>query len=589
MTSLAHKSLAQSGTARFQLHKCLLIALGACAVWILIPETALADEATPGKSTSLSADDVSGLVALDWVLIALYALATVGLGIHYGRKQTTPEEYFVGDRKMSPFMVGISLFATLLSSISYLSLPGEAFGRGPVILVGLLAFPLVYFVVGYGMMPYYMKHRVTSAYELLEIRLGSGIRILGASMFLALRLVWMTLLVYIASKMMTVMMGVHESWTTTIVVVTGGVSIIYTSLGGMKAVVVTDLMQTILLYLGALLVLITVSWDFGGFGWFPTEWHSTWPDQPAFSWDPKTRMTMFGTLLTIFVWYTATMGGDQVSVQRFMAVQDAKAARRVLAVQFTTAAIVQLTLCMVGFALLAFFYAHPEAVPKDLDVTKNADKMFPRYVSHHLPMGISGLVVAGMFAAAMSSIDSGVNSITAVVMTDFLGRSKWNPKTDRQRTMTSRSLAFGIGAFVVSCSSLMKYIEGNITEVTNKTVNLLTTPIFGLFFFALFVRRAKPIGVWCGTIAGVSVAAAIAFSGPLVYGLHLLFDIDLAVFNVKEILHTDAATGDKWWTAEDPISFQWMAPIAFATDIAVGYLVCRLVGRKAETQTERSS
>jgi SSS family solute:Na+ symporter len=527
----------------------------------------------PGGILQESDDAAQGLVFLDWTFIAIYAMATIGLGVYYSRKQSSPDEYFVGNRNMNPFFVGVSLFATLLSSISYLSLPGEAFGKGPVLLVGLLALPLVYFVVGYGLLPYYMKHRVTSAYELLEKRLGGSVRLLGASMFLALRLVWMTVLVYMAAKMMTVMMGVDESWITTIVLVTGAVSIIYTSLGGLQAVIVTDFMQTILLFTGAVLVVITVSWEFGGFDWFPTEWHPTWKDQPVFSLDPKTRITVVGTLISVFIWYTATMGGDQVSVQRFMAVKDAKAARKAMAVQFITGAIVQVTLCLVGFALLAFFYANPDAVPANLDITKDADKMFPRFISHHLPMGVSGLVVAAMFAAAMSSIDSGVNSITAVVMTDFLGRSRWNPKSDRARTITARCLAFGIGAFVVSCSSLMKFVSGNITDVTNKTVNLLTTPIFGLFFFAIFVPRARPVGVWCGAIAGTLVAAMIAFSGPLVYGLHLMFDIDLATFNVIEITQTDKATGEKWLTAEDPISFQWIAPVAFAVNIAVGWIV----------------
>jgi solute:Na+ symporter, SSS family len=569
-----------------QFTKILGVAALAILIGLMNVDCAFADSAAQEKNSANSENfESGGLVVVDWIFIGLYAVATISLGVYYSRKQTSSDEYFVGDRNMNSFLVGVSLFATLLSSISYLSMPGEAFGKGPVLLLGLLALPLVYFVVGYGILPFYMRHRVTSAYELLEAKLGTGIRLLGASMFLALRLVWMTVLVYMAAKMMTVMMGVDESWITTIVLVTGAVSIIYTSLGGLQAVVITDFMQTVLLFSGAVLVLITVTWEFGGLGWFPTEWHPTWEAQPIFSWDPKTRVTVVGTLISIFVWYTATMGGDQVSVQRFMAVKDAKAARKALLVQFSTGAIVQVTLCLVGFALLAFFYANPEAVPSSLDITKDADKMFPRFISHHLPMGISGLVVAAMFAAAMSSIDSGVNSITAVVMTDFLGRSRWNPSTDAGRTNAARLLAFCIGAFVVSCSSLMKYISGNITDVTNKTVNLLTTPIFALFFFAIFVPKARPIGVWCGAVAGTLVAGAIAFSGPLVFGLHMWLDVDLSTFNVVEKLQIDKATGERWITAEDPISFQWIAPVAFAVNVLVGWLVS-LACQKSEPTSD---
>ena len=143
-------------------------------------------------------------------------------------------------------------------------------------MIGILAYPIVYVIVAYGLLPVYMKQRVTSAYELLESQLGLSIRLLGASLFLLLRLVWMTLLVYLAAKALTVMMGVDATWIPWIVLVTGFVSVVYTSLGGLQAVVITDLMQTILLFGGAVLVILNVSWDLGGFGWFPTTWQPHW-------------------------------------------------------------------------------------------------------------------------------------------------------------------------------------------------------------------------------------------------------------------------------------------------------------------------
>ena len=191
-----------------------------------------------------------GLHIVDWVLIVLYAMVTIGLGVYFSRRQTSAKEYFVGSGHMNPVLIGVSLFATLLSTISYLSMPGEAAGKGPVVALGMLALPLVYFVVAYGLLPVYMKHRVTSAYELLETRLGLSVRLLGAAMFLALRLVWMTLLIYLAAKAMVVMMGISASWIPIIVMGTGIVSIVYTTLGGLRAVVVTDAMQTVLLFGG---------------------------------------------------------------------------------------------------------------------------------------------------------------------------------------------------------------------------------------------------------------------------------------------------------------------------------------------------
>ena len=126
----------------------------------------------------------SGLHWLDWVMIILYAAGTIFLGVHFGRKQKSSEEYFTGGGQMNALLIGVSLFATLLSTISYLGMPGEAAGKGPVYFVQALAHPITFLIVGFLMLPQYMKYRVTSAYELLEMRLGYQFRILGAVLFL---------------------------------------------------------------------------------------------------------------------------------------------------------------------------------------------------------------------------------------------------------------------------------------------------------------------------------------------------------------------------------------------------------------------
>ena len=544
-------------------------------------EPASGETAVPhSDAPAVQSASTAGLKPLDWALITLYAASTIGLGIYFGRKQESTDEYFIGSGNMNPVLIGVSLFATLLSTISYLSIPGEAAGKGPVNLVGLLALPFIFLIVAVWIIPVYMKQRVTSAYELLEERLGLSVRLLGAAMFLTLRLVWMTLLVYLAAKALVDMMSLDGSWVPLVVLITGGVSLIYTSLGGMRAVVITDFMQTVLLFVGALLVIVVVTWDFGGFGWFPTAWHTNWDTQPFFSTNPKTRVTVVGTFLTTLTWYVATSAGDQTSVQRFMSTKDAHAARRALATQFTVGAVVGLTLYAVGFALLGFYEAHHESLRAGLNVKSNADRLFPTFIADQLPVGVSGLVVSAMFAAAMSSIDSGVNSITAVVMTDCLDRFGLKPKTEKGHVRVARLLALGIGTVVVLGSSFMKYIEGNITTVTNKTVNLLTTPIFALFFFAVFVRRASAVGVWIGAIFGTITAAAIAFSGPLVYFLYVQFGVDPARFGVELITRIDQATGATWMTAQDPISYQYIGPVALAVNIVVGYIACRLFPRR---------
>ncbi len=527
--------------------------------------------------TNETAPPVTGLQWLDWVLIVLYAVSTIGLGLYFSRRTKSMQEYFTGSGNMNPILIGVSLFATLLSTISYLSVPGEAAGKGPVNQIAILGLPVVFFVVGFVMLPIYMKFRVTSAYELLEEKLGLGLRLLGATMFLALRLVWMTLLVYLASEAMTVMMGLDAKWIPIVAAITGVVAVIYTSLGGLQAVVITDLLQTVLLFGGAILVVMTVSWDFGGLGWIPTAWHANWDSQPLLPIEDgavsfKLRISGLGALLSSTIWYIATLGGDQTTVQRFMATTDARAARRALATQLIVGTTVTITLCAVGFAVLAFFEQNPDKLPASINLKDNADKLFPRYIAYHLPVGVSGLVVAAMFAAAMSSIDSGVNSVTAVVLRDYIGRFRKTMITEKQQLQLARVLAFSIGGIVVLSSTLMRFIQGNITEMTGKTVNLLTVPIFGLFFFALFVRKPNRYAVWAGVVAGTITAVVIAFSGPLSYMLFDRFGIHPDTLGTEFIEITDKVTGEVRTSCNDPISFQWISPMALAVNIGVGWV-----------------
>ena len=336
-----------------------------------------------------------GLLPIDWLIIASYACLTLWLGWRFGRKQRSTREYFTGSGQMNPALIGVSLFASLLSTITYLSLPGEMLGKGPMYLANYIGYPITFFLVGFLMLPVYMRQRVTSAYELLENRLGVSVRLLGATMFLMLRLVWMSLLVYAAARAFSFIVDIDESWIPLIVVLVGLVSLTYAALGGLRAVVVTDLMQTILLYGGAVLVIVLVTVDLDGFGWFPTEWQPGWDRQPIFSLDPGERVTVFGSIVSMTVWFVATLGGDQVSVQRFMATKDAAAARRAMALQLGIGVVVGVTLGFAGFAMLGYFSVHPELLPDGFSIAANADDVFPRFIAFHLPPVASGVGCLG--------------------------------------------------------------------------------------------------------------------------------------------------------------------------------------------------
>ena len=499
-----------------------------------------------------------GLTAVDWAIILLYALGTVALGYYYGRRQKTTREYFTGSGRMNPILIGFSMFATLLSTISYLAVPGEAISKGPGGLLNFLAYPFAFLIVAYAIIPVYMRSRVTSAYELLEERLGLSVRLLGSVLFLLVRLIWMSLLIYLSARAMTVMMGVEESWIPLVTLLTGLVAVLYTSLGGLRAVVITDTIQTLLMLGGACLAIGLVTWNLGGLSWVPTRWQPHWDVQPLFSFDPGVRISVLGSIFYVFVLTVCIAGGDQTVVQRFMATRDARAARRAYLTHQIVNVVIIVSLWMVGFALLGFFQEFPENLPAGIELTRNGDDVFPYYIAYMLPPGVSGLVVSAMFAAAMSSIDSGVNSITAVVSRDFLARFGRLPESERGQTRIAKILAFVIGGLIVVGSSFLEQVPGNIWAVSNKTSSLFVAPIFGLFVYAFFIPFAKPLGVWVGTVLGVAAAGLTAFSGPL-FGM-------------------DPVTG------EDPVSFMWVAPVALTVDLSAGTLVSYWQHRRCRTR-----
>ena len=489
-----------------------------------------------------------GLHWIDGIVITIYACSTLGIGWYYGRRQRSSDEYFVGNRSMNPVLVGISLFATLFSTISYLSSPGEYISHGPVIITGIFSIPIVYFIVGHLMVPVYMRYKVTSAYELLETKLGPSVRLLAATLFVILRLGWMSLLIYLASSAMLGMLNIapedEAKWLPVVVLVTGFVSIFYASIGGLRAVVITDLLQFLLLFGGAVLVVVTVTVRLGGFDWFPTSWAANWDTQPLFSFDPNVRVTVFGTILTGTLWWIGTAGSDQTAIQRFMSTGNAKAARRSYLMNSVAGAMVTIVLALVGFSLLGYFQSDPSLLPKGRTLVESADRLFPHYISHHLPIGLSGLIVSGLFAAAMSSIDSGVNSISAVVLTDFVDRFRSRPMPEKTHVLAAKAVAFGIGVTVVLTSSfVMKHVPGNFLEMTQRIANLLVGPIFIMFFMALFVPFATSRGTIAGVIIGSVAAVVVAYWVPLITYLEV------------EPRYLKA------------ISFQWIQPVTFVAGL----------------------
>ena len=490
--------------------------------------------------------------SIDWGIIVLYAIGMVAVGFHYSRKINNTEDYLLGGRQMKPLMVGLSLFASLLSTISYLSYTGEMIRYGPMFITGALAFPLVIFVVGSFMIPYFMKLRVTSAYEILEQRLGLSIRLLGSSLFTLIRLFWMALIIHATTdKVLTPVLGLEESWTVPICILMGVVTIIYTSLGGLRAVVFTDVIQSGILFGGGLLTVVLVANELGGVReLWPGEWLTHW-EKPNWGYAPEARMTFVGMFLAIFCWHTCTAGSDQVVIQRYFATRDVKAARRVLVINLVADFFAMLLMAMVGLALIAYFTANPGMFGENQSLTNNSDQLFPRFIAEGLPVGLTGLVVSGLLAAAMSSLSSGMNSTSSVITSDFISRLHSDELDEKSKIVIARWVSGLIGVVVVALSLIVDRVPGNLFEVANKVVNLFVSPLFVLFFLAMFVRFSNTSGAWCGVLTSITIAVLIAF--------------------------WEEITGHKG------ISFLWIMPAAFVGGTLVGTVASFVLRTKQET------
>jgi SSS family solute:Na+ symporter len=450
---------------------------------------------------------------LDWLVILIYLLGMLAIGVYYARFTDDEEDYLLGGRKMGAVSTGLSLFAALLSTISCLAVPGEMIQHGPMIFADTLTYPFVYLIVGWCLIPVFMKLRVTSAYEILEQRFGLGVRLLGSSLFLCMRLLWMSVIIYATTHEVLIPLTGLPEWTTPIACLAiGFVTVVYTSIGGLRAVVVTDVVQESILFGAMLLTLLLITVHLGGFSaWWPTQWMSHW-DTFRLNVDTTARVNVPMAMLTGFLWWVCIAGSDQIAIQRYLSTPDLRTARRALAVSLIAGLLSVVLLALVGLALLAYFQAHPETLSAGTSVAKNADTLFARYIVIGLPTGVTGLVVAGLLATAMSSLSSGINSACSVITVDFIDRLRRNqPINEIDHVRRTKIISWSLGSAVVILSTTVGYFEGNLLEISFKAGNLLTAPLFLLLFLAIFIPQTTWLGAVAAVVASTVVAVGIAY------------------------------------------------------------------------------
>jgi SSS family solute:Na+ symporter len=472
-----------------------------------------------------------GLELLDYAAVALYLLVTFGIALWFGHRQKNTEDFFVGGRRMPWLAVGLSILATLFSTISYLGTPGEVIKHGIGIFMGYLAIPLNFLVVMYLLVPFFMRLKLTSAYEYLEKRFSYDVRAMGAMLFIGLRLGWMSMVIYVASMALdrikggdiTLLYGPDLYWW---IAAIGIVAAVYTSIGGIQAVIWVDVLQCILLLAG---VLLAIGYVLIAEGTGPVQWWSTASEVAAaagtkhttpqvFSWDVTLRVTIVTAIINNFFWTICTHGSDQVVLQRYFATSSLQSARR----SYITTLVVDLTMAslmsLAGLALLAFYVTHSELLPEGQSPLKFADKLFPYFLGSQLPAGCAGLIVSAFLCDAIQTLESGANGITAVVVKDFLRRPDGsveggptpNAKRAGRALSVARILAFVISLIVAGNACLVAYVQYlldlSIFDMMPRFFNMFIGPLAAMFFAGMFLPRCTTRSILPAALAGLTLA-----------------------------------------------------------------------------------
>ena len=456
---------------------------------------------------------------IDWIIFLGYLAVVFGIGIWFARKQESNEEYFVGGRRMNWLAVGISLFATAFSSISFLAYPREAAFESFQFMVAILFIPLVITpLLWFLFVPLYIRLGVLSVYEYLEIRFHPGLRKLGTLLFAGYAVGWMGSMLYAVGLIMQVVLDLSDTGLTWTLIGVGIFATLYTSLGGVKAVVWTDVLQTLVLGGGTVVVFFLALGQVEG-GWDAMIQIGAEHNKfQMFNLEPDLmeRGTFYAACAFGLFMYLPGYTTSQVTAQRYVSMSSLAEARRALALHAVVVTLVVVMFFFLGATLFAYYSQHG-GLP-DLPKEKQ-DQILPLFVVHVLPqVGLTGLLVAGLFAAAMSTIDSGINSLTAVVVCDWL--SGRNPSVRFSRLLCA---AFGVtivGAALVA-PALGSNVIGMITGVAGTFLGLL----LGLFLLGMFFRRANTGGAVLGFLAGVVCFAVVRTTTPVPHWWYGAFTI----------------------------------------------------------------
>ncbi len=438
--------------------------------------------------------------ALNYAVLGAYMLALVAMGVYFSRREKTTDDFFKAGGRIPWWAAGLSIYGTQLSAITFMAIPAKTFATDWRLFLGNMAIIMVAPFIIFLFLPFYRRLNVTTAYEYLERRFNLVARLLGSVMFMLLQFGRIGIVLFLPSIALAVATGMNVSFC---IVVMGALCIVYTVLGGIEAVVWTDVLQVIVLLGGAILCLIVIPFHVPG-GWNAMNDIADAAGKLRlldFRLD-LTTMTFFVVVVGCFGANIISYGSDQTVIQRYLTTKDERSAARGIWTNALMCIPGSLIFFGMGTALFAFYKSNPQALNPTLS---KGDAIFPWYIVTQLPPGVAGLLIAGVFAAAMSSLDSSMNSVATAFTTDFYRRFK--PEASDHSCLTLARVVTVVVGVLGTAFALMMAQWGikSLWDQFATFLGLFGGGLGGLFLLAIFTRRTHGLGAIVGLVASGAV------------------------------------------------------------------------------------
>ncbi|ELT99562.1 hypothetical protein CAPTEDRAFT_111005 [Capitella teleta] len=454
----------------------------------------------------------------DYLVFALSLVGTAGVGLFlslWKRKRSNQEELLLASRSMHFIPVCLSLLGSLLSSTLIMGGPADIHFYGayamPVIFAQFLTIPLAAFVI----VPTFYKMNFTSAYQFLENRFNYTVRVTGSLVFSMSLLLNMAITLYAPALAFSEVTSLSLPMA---VIVTGGICTLYTMIGGIKAVIWTDTIQMVIFFVGLVILAGVASSKVGGFGevWQVAQDNGR---DVFFDWrlDTRVRYTFWGQVIGQWTMYNSILFSNQMMIQRFMTVSSLTHAQISVSLLMLGGALATVMVAIIGWIMFAFYKIDPLISKQILKGDQIVALFFLDVLgSQH---GLPGLLTAAVFASALSTVSSAVNSLAALTLEDFVKpayrKVYKNPLTERMATILTISLALAFGAIAIGLSFAAEFMADKLIEATVIMWTIVGGPLAGVFIMGFFFPWVNSAGAFCGMLTSLSLSLWLGIGGMM--------------------------------------------------------------------------